>query len=67
MPMHHPDLNRIMHHSHTRRERRLVIIAFDDMHVGRDRPQILVRLLVADVARAEDLLDLARDEEFLEL
>ena len=37
------------------------------MHVWRDSPQVLVRLAVAEVAGAQDLLYLPRNKELLEL
>jgi len=67
VPMYHANLNRIVHHRHRQRERRLVIVALDDMYIGRYGPQVVVCFLVADVARAEDLLNFTRNEEFLEL
>ena len=69
MPMNHANLNRVVHDRHRQREPRLVIVALDDVHIGRYGPQVVVRLLVADVARAEDLLDLldfTGNKEFLE-
>ncbi|KAH9912561.1 uncharacterized protein B0H18DRAFT_1216959 [Fomitopsis serialis] len=45
----------------------LVVVAADDVHVGRDAAGVLEGLAVADVARAEDLLDLAGHEDLLEL
>lgn len=45
----------------------LVVVAPHDIHVGRDAPEVLIRLAVAHVARAENLLDLAGHEELLEL
>jgi hypothetical protein len=66
VPMYHANLNRIVHDSHRQRERGLVVVALDDVYVGRYGPQVVVRLLVADVARAENLLNFSRDEEFLE-
>jgi len=56
----------IVHDRHRQRERRLVIVALDDVPIGRYGPQIVVHLLVADVARSEDLLNFTWDEEFLE-
>lgn len=41
--------------------------ALDDLEVGRDGPQVLVRRPVSQVAQAERLRDLARGEELLEL
>lgn len=41
----------------------LVIVAFDCVYLGRNRAQIVVCLLVADVPCADDLRDLARDLE----
>lgn len=41
--------------------------ALDDLEVWRDRPQVLVRRLVRQVAQAQRLPDLARREQFLEL
>ena len=66
VPMHHANLNRVVHNRHRQREPRLVIIALDDVYIGRDGPQVVVRLLVADVSRAEDLLDFTGNKEFLE-
>jgi hypothetical protein len=66
VPMYHANLNWIVHDGHRQRERRLVVVALDDVYIGRYGPQVVVRLLVADVARAEDLLDFTGDEEFLE-
>ena len=37
------------------------------MHVGGYRPEIIIRLLVAHIARAQNLLDLPRDQELLKL
>lgn len=44
-----------------------VVAALDDLEVGRDGAQVLVRVLVGQVAEAERLGDLARGEELLEL
>ena len=66
MPMHHANLNRVVHDRHRQRESRLVIVALDDVYIGQYSPQVVVRLLVADVARAEDLLDFTGNKEFLE-
>lgn len=41
--------------------------ALDDLEVRRDRPQVLVRVLVRQVAQAQRLPDLARRQELLEL
>ncbi|KAK7978330.1 hypothetical protein PG988_005820 [Apiospora saccharicola] len=41
--------------------------AFDDLQVRGDGPQVLVRVLVGQVAEAEGLADLAGGEELLEL
>ena len=67
VPMYHANLNRIVHDRHRQWERRLVIVALDNMYIGRYGPQVVVCLLVADVARAENLLDFTGNEEFLEL
>jgi len=45
----------------------LVIVAAHHMHVSRYGAQVVVRLLVAHVAGADDLLDLAGHEELAEL
>jgi hypothetical protein len=45
----------------------VVVVALDDVHVGCDGSEVLIRLLVADVARAEYLLDLAWYQQLLEL
>jgi hypothetical protein len=37
-----------------------VIVTLHNLNVGRNGPQPLVRLPVADVSRAENLLDFAR-------
>ena len=37
------------------------------MHVGRYRPEIIIRLLVAHIARAQNLLDLPGNQELLKL
>ena len=66
VPMHHTNLNRIVHDRHRQRKPRLVIVALDEVYIGRYGPQVVVRLLVADVARAEDLLYFTGNEEFLE-
>lgn len=39
----------------------LVELAAHDVHLRRNRAQVVVRLLVADIASAEDLPDLAGD------
>lgn len=39
----------------------LVVLATDTTHVGSDAPEVLPRLAVTHVARAHDLLDLARN------
>jgi hypothetical protein len=58
----------VRHHLRQRQRRRLdVVPALDDLQVRRDRPQVLVRRLVRQVAQAERLPDLARREELLEL
>jgi hypothetical protein len=44
-----------------------VEVALDDLQVRRDAAEELVRLLVGDVAEAEDLADLPWGEELLEL
>jgi hypothetical protein len=36
------------------------------VHVSCDRPQIVVRFTIADIASAKDLLDFSWDEKFLE-
>jgi hypothetical protein len=56
--MYHANLNRIVHDSQRQRERH-------DVHIGRYGPQVVVCLLVADVACAENLLNFAGDKEFL--
>ena len=45
----------------------LVIFPAHSTHVRRDSPQVFPRLAVADVPRADDLLDLALNEQLLEL
>lgn len=45
----------------------LVIVTTDNNDIVRDAAEILVGFLVTDVASAQNLLDLARDEKFLEL
>lgn len=51
-----------------RQRRRLDVKApLDDLEVRRDRPQVLVRVLVRQVAEAQRLPDLARRQELLEL
>lgn len=37
------------------------------MHIGRNSSQVFIRLSVAEIARAQDLLNFSRDKEFLEL
>lgn len=44
-----------------------VEIALDNLKVRRDTPQEFVRLSICDVAKAENLSDLARSKELLEL
>lgn len=44
-----------------------VVPALDDLEVGRDGAQVLVRVLVGQVAEAQRLANLARREELLEL
>lgn len=41
--------------------RYLIVLSSDASHVGRDSLEVLPRLAVTDVARADNLLDLARD------
>lgn len=41
--------------------------ALDDLEIGRDGPEVLVGVLVGEVAEAEGLADLAGSEELLEL
>jgi hypothetical protein len=58
----------VRHHLRQRQRRRLrVVPALDDLQVRRDRPQVVVRRLVRQVAQAQRLPDLAGREEFLEL
>jgi hypothetical protein len=45
----------------------LVCISSDDVDLGRNRAEVLVRLLVTHVAGADNLLDLAGHEQTLEL
>jgi hypothetical protein len=42
-------------------------VTLDDLQVGRDATQEFIRFPVCDVAEAEDLSDLARRKELLEL
>ena len=44
----------------------LVIVPSYYMHVCSDRPQVFVRLAIADVAGTEYLLNLSRYKQFLE-
>jgi len=44
----------------------LIVIPLHHVHVRRDSAQILVRLSIAYISRAEYLLDLPRYEQFLE-
>lgn len=44
-----------------------VVAALDNLEVGRNGPQVVVRVLVRQVAQAERLADLAGREELLEL
>jgi hypothetical protein len=44
-----------------------VEVALDDLQVGRDGAQELVRVAVGEVAQAEDLADLTGREQLLEL
>ena len=44
----------------------LVIVSLDHVHVRRNGAQILVRLSIAYISRAQYLLDLPRHEKFLE-
>jgi hypothetical protein len=45
----------------------LVVVPPHDMHIGRDSPQVLVRLLVTNIACAQYLLNLPRNQKLLEL
>lgn len=45
----------------------LIIISSHNIHIRRNRAQVIVRLLVTDIARADDLLDFSGNEELLEL
>ena len=45
----------------------LVIVSSDNMDVWRDGPEVLVRLAVTEIACAQDLLNLAGHQKFLEL
>ena len=45
----------------------LVVVPFDHVHVRRDGAQILIGLSIAYISRAQNLLDLPRYEQFLEL
>ena len=45
----------------------LIIVSLHNVHIWRDRAQVLVCFPVADISGAEDLLDLARNKKLLEL
>lgn len=45
----------------------IVKVAADDVHVGRERAQVVVRLLVYHVARAQNVLDLSWLQQRLKL
>lgn len=49
------------------RRTHFIIITAYYMYIWRNRPEVLIRLAIAYVAGAENLLDLARNEELLEL
>ena len=49
------------------RRTHFIIITAYYMYIWRNRAQVLIRLAIAYVAGTENLLDLARDEELLEL
>ena len=63
------DAQRAVRHDLRQRQRRRLDVepALDDLQVRRDRPQVLVRVLVRQVAQAQGLADLAGGEELLEL
>lgn len=63
------DAQRAVRDDLRQRQRRRVRVEppLDDLEVRRDRPQVLVRRLVRQVAQAQRLPDLARREQFLEL
>lgn len=65
--MNDTDAQRPVHNRRAQWQRALVVVAAHGMHVGRDAAQVLVRLAVAEVAGAKNLLDLPWHEEFLEL
>lgn len=65
--MNDTDAQRAVHDRRAQRQRALVVVSAHGMHVRRDAAQVLVRLAVAEVAGAENLLDLPWYEEFLEL
>ena len=44
-----------------------IVVSFHEMDIGRYSLEVLVCLLVTDVAGAQNLLNLARNEKFFEL
>lgn len=44
----------------------IIPVPLDNMHIACNGPEVVVRLLIADVASADNLLDLSRNEKLLE-
>src|SRR6266571_7271076 len=65
--MNHTNLNWVVHNSNGRWKRRFIVVALRDVHVWRNGAQVIIGLLVADIACAKYLLDLSWNQKFLEL